>query len=163
VDDLAAEDLAGLPDAVRAERVLGRRRLLDRLEGQWLGELAGVDGCGAAGAEQGIQAASTAGWLRGRPRMGAGAASSLVRTARALFTHPTDDNRPWSEPAGRGGKLPLPAAHSHPPCPVGAWGPNNPDPGARREDGAQGPRPTPPCPAKRIGPTPQGPHAGPRA
>jgi hypothetical protein len=98
VDDLAAQDLAGLPDGARAQRVLGRR-LLDRLEGQWLGELAGVDGCGAAGAEQGIQAASTAGWLRGRPRMGAGAASSLVRTARALFTHPTDDNRPWSEPA----------------------------------------------------------------
>jgi hypothetical protein len=46
VDDLAAQDLAGLPDAARAERVLGLRRLLDRLEGQWLGELAAVDACG---------------------------------------------------------------------------------------------------------------------
>ena len=33
VDDLAAQDLDGLPDAVRAERVLVLRRLLDRLEG----------------------------------------------------------------------------------------------------------------------------------
>lgn len=42
VDDLAAQDLDGLPDAVQAERVLGLRRLLDRLEGHWLGELAAV-------------------------------------------------------------------------------------------------------------------------
>jgi hypothetical protein len=88
VDDLAAQDLAGLPDAVRAERVLGRRRLLDRLEGQWLGELAGVDGCGAAGADQGTPAPSTAGWLRARLRLGAGAAAGLVRTARVLFAGP---------------------------------------------------------------------------
>jgi hypothetical protein len=90
VDDLAAQDLDGLPDAALAERVLGLRRLLDRLEGLWLGDLAAVDGRGAAGADQGIQAPSTAGWfwLRGRLRMGAGAASSLVRTARALFAGP---------------------------------------------------------------------------
>ena len=63
VDDLAAQDLDGLPEAVRAQRVLALRWLLDRLEGQWLNELAGVDACGAAGAEQGIQFASTASWL----------------------------------------------------------------------------------------------------
>jgi hypothetical protein len=37
-EELAAQDLSGLPDAVRAERVLGLRRLLDRLEGHWLQE-----------------------------------------------------------------------------------------------------------------------------
>jgi len=39
-DELAAQDLDGLADSVRAERVLVLRRLLDRLEGQWLKELA---------------------------------------------------------------------------------------------------------------------------
>jgi uncharacterized protein DUF222/HNH endonuclease len=88
VDDLAAGDLDGLSDAVRAERVLALRRLLDRLEGHWLGELAAVDARGAAGADQGQQAASTAAWLRNRLRMGAGAAAGSVRTARALFRGP---------------------------------------------------------------------------
>jgi hypothetical protein len=64
VDDLAAQDLDRLPDTVRAERVLRLRRMLDRLEGHWLKELAGVDGRGAAGADQDQQAGSTAG---GRP------------------------------------------------------------------------------------------------
>jgi hypothetical protein len=75
-------------DASRAERVLALRRLLDRLEGHWLRELAAVDTRGAAGAEAGLQAASTAGWLRNRLRMGAAAASGCVRTARALFRGP---------------------------------------------------------------------------
>jgi Domain of unknown function (DUF222) len=88
VDGLAAQDLDGLSDAVRAERVLGLRRLLDRLEGHWLRELAGVDARGAAGAEEGVPAPSTAGWLRVRLLMGATAAGSLVRTARALFRGP---------------------------------------------------------------------------
>src|SRR5215216_3581406 len=69
-EDLAAQDLSGLPDAVRAERVLGLRRLLDRLEGHWLAELAAVDARGAAGAEDDVQAGSTAGWLRQHLRMG---------------------------------------------------------------------------------------------
>src|ERR687892_1397141 len=85
---LAAQDLTGLPDATRAQRVLRLRRLLDRLEGHWLQELAAVDARGAAGAEAGIQAPSTAGWLRHRLRLGAGAASSAVRTARAVFRGP---------------------------------------------------------------------------
>ena len=61
VDGLAAEDPDRLTDAVRAERVLGLRRLLDRLEGHWLKELATVDARGAAGAEQGLQVGSTLG------------------------------------------------------------------------------------------------------
>ena len=88
VDDLAAHDRDGLPDAALAEQVLRLRRLVDRLEGQWLGDLAAVDGRGAAGAEQGIQAASTASWLRNRLHLGASAATSVVRTARALFRGP---------------------------------------------------------------------------
>jgi hypothetical protein len=89
VDRLAAQDLHGLPDAVRAERVLVLRRLLDRLEGHWLHELADLDARGAAGAEPGLQVGSTAAWLRHRLRMGAGAATSAVRTARALFGGPS--------------------------------------------------------------------------
>src|SRR5512132_623471 len=88
VEGLAAQDLHGLSDTVRAERVLVLVRLLDRLEGHWLNELAGVDARGAAGTEAGVQAGSTAGWLRARLRMGAAAASNAVRTARALFAGP---------------------------------------------------------------------------
>jgi hypothetical protein len=88
VDELVAEDLDGLADAALAEQVFQVRRQLDRLEGRWLRALAAVDARGAAGAEQGLQAGSTAGWLRARLRMGAGAASSFVRTARALYRGP---------------------------------------------------------------------------
>ena len=88
VDDLAAQDTNRLTDAVLAEQVLELRRLLDRLEGRWLQQLAAVDGRGAAGAEVADQVGSTAGWLRGRLRLGAGAASGAVRTARALFGGP---------------------------------------------------------------------------
>src|SRR5215211_4173277 len=79
--DLAALDLAGLAVGVRAERALVLRRLVDRLEGQWLQHLVAVDARGAAGADQGVQAPSTASWLRHRLRLGAGAAASAVRTA----------------------------------------------------------------------------------
>jgi hypothetical protein len=88
VDGLAAEDPAGLPDSARAERVLVLRRLLNRLEGHWLEEVAAVDARGAAGAEEGLPAASTASWLRRRLRMGPAAANGCVRTARALFGGP---------------------------------------------------------------------------
>ena len=89
VDGLAsAQDRSGLADPVRAERVQVLRWLGDRVEGQWLAELADVDARGAAGAERGIQEGSTAGWLRRRLRLGAGTASSAVRTARALFRGP---------------------------------------------------------------------------
>src|SRR5215218_3341099 len=88
VEARAAQDLDGPPDSVRAARVLRLRGLMDRLEGQWLKELAGVDARGAAGAEDAVEAGSTAGWLRRRLRLGAGAAASSVRTARALFRGP---------------------------------------------------------------------------
>jgi Domain of unknown function (DUF222) len=93
VEQLAAQDRAGLSDAVRAERVLVLRRLLDRLEGHWLNELADLDAHGAAGADQGTQAGSTASWLRQRLRMAASAATSAVRTARACSVAP-DRHRP---------------------------------------------------------------------
>ena len=88
VDDLAAQDLDQLPDAALAEEVLALRRLLDRLEGQWHQRLAAVDGRGAAGADHGTPAPSTASWLRNRLHLGAAAAHNAVRTARALFRGP---------------------------------------------------------------------------
>jgi hypothetical protein len=88
VDQLAVEDLDALPDAQAARRVLVLRGLLERLEGQWLRELAGVDGRGAAGADQGTPAESTAGWLRNRTRMGHPDAHQRVRVARALHRGP---------------------------------------------------------------------------
>jgi hypothetical protein len=88
LQDLADQDLDGLADGACAERLLSLRGLMDRLEGHWLRELAAVDARGAAGDEQGVQAGSTAGWLRARLRMGAGTAASLVRTARALYRGP---------------------------------------------------------------------------
>jgi hypothetical protein len=88
LDELEGQDLDSFPDAVRAERLPALRRLADRLEGQWLKELAGVDAHGAAGADQDQPARSTASWLRNRLRMGAGTAHSAVRTARALFRGP---------------------------------------------------------------------------
>jgi Domain of unknown function (DUF222) len=88
VDQLATEDPDALPDAEAARRVLVLRGLIERLEGQWLRELAGVDGRGAAGADQGIPAESTAGWLRHRTRMGHPDAHHRVRVARALHRGP---------------------------------------------------------------------------
>jgi len=85
---LAAEDLHALPAGEAAARVLALRGLLERLEGQWLRELAAVDARGAAGAEAGTQAPSTAAWLRGRLRAGGATASGWVRMARALFRGP---------------------------------------------------------------------------
>jgi hypothetical protein len=88
VEELAAEDLDALPDSEAARRVLVLRRLIDRLEGHWLRELAGVDGRGAAGADHGTPAESTAGWLRHRTRMGHPDAHQRVRVARALHRGP---------------------------------------------------------------------------
>jgi hypothetical protein len=88
LDRMAARDLERLPEAARAERVMVLGPMVERLVGQWLKELAGVDARGAAGAEQGVQFGSTAGWLRGRLRMRRQAATTAVRTARALFRGP---------------------------------------------------------------------------
>jgi hypothetical protein len=92
LDRMAARDLERLPDTIRAERVQGLRPLVHRLEGQWLKELAGLDARGAAGAEQGVQFGSTASWLRARLRMTRGAATTAVRTARALFRGPLPES-----------------------------------------------------------------------
>jgi hypothetical protein len=88
VDRIAAQDLDRLTDTARAHWLLTLRRLVDRQEGYWLQALANLDARGAAGADQDSPAPSTASWLRNRLRMGAGAASSCVRTARALFRGP---------------------------------------------------------------------------
>jgi Domain of unknown function (DUF222)/HNH endonuclease len=88
LDRLATRDLDRLPDRVRAQRALLLRGLAHRLDGQWLKELAGVDARGAAGAEDGLQVRSTAGWLRNRLHLSDRAATSAVRTARALFRGP---------------------------------------------------------------------------
>jgi Domain of unknown function (DUF222) len=88
VDQLAVEDLDALSDAEAARRVLVLRGLIQRLEGHWLRELAGVDGRGAAGADTGTPAESTAGWLRQRTRMGHPDAHQRVRVARALHRGP---------------------------------------------------------------------------
>jgi hypothetical protein len=88
VDQLATQPLDQLTDAALIEGVRRLRRLADRVDGHWLAWLAAVDARGAAGAEDGVPAGSTAAWLRNRLRMGAGAASSCVRTARALFRGP---------------------------------------------------------------------------
>ena len=88
LQEMAAQDPDGLGDSAQAARVRVLRGLGDRLEGQWLKELAAVDARGAAGAEEGVQVGSTAAWLRRRLRMSPSAASSSVRTARALFRGP---------------------------------------------------------------------------
>src|SRR5512132_2039529 len=96
VDGLAAQELHGLPDAVRAERVLQLRRLLDRLEGHWLNELAAVDAGGAAGAEEDVQAGSTAGWAPQPPADGRGCGQQPTTGRRP---HRTGPPHPGGRPA----------------------------------------------------------------
>src|SRR4029450_766387 len=66
IDALAAQDLQGLPDTVRAERVLAWRQLLPRPQGLWVKELAAL----AARAPAGPTTVSTLG--RRRPGCGGG-------------------------------------------------------------------------------------------
>jgi len=88
MDELAAEDVDGLAETALAEELQELQRVQNRLDGQWLRRLAALDAQGAAGAEQGERAASTASWLRRRLRLSASAASGAVRAARALFRGP---------------------------------------------------------------------------
>jgi hypothetical protein len=67
-----------------ARRRTSLRRLLDGLDGHWPAELAAVDARGAAGADLGAQAPSTAGRLRNRLHLSHDTASGWVRTAQAL-------------------------------------------------------------------------------
>ena len=77
-------------------------------------DLAAVDARGAAGAEQGVQAGSTAGWLRARLRMSAGTAASLVRTARALYRGPLTGT---AQALADGEPSPRPMPRCWPPAP----------------------------------------------
>jgi hypothetical protein len=88
LQSLAAQDLDSLTDAAMVEGALRLRRVADGVHGHWLAWLAAVDARGAAGAEDGVPAGSTAGWLRRRLRMSHSTATSLVRTARALYRGP---------------------------------------------------------------------------
>ena len=83
--DRLAEDRDGKPDVARVEELRELGRLVGLLELQWLRELAELDARGAAGAEQGTRAPSTASWLQARLGMSAAEASSHVQIApRAL-------------------------------------------------------------------------------
>jgi hypothetical protein len=88
VDNLEDQNLDGPSHAEKVERLLELGRLLDLMELLWLRELAAVDARGAAGAEQGQRAASTAAWLSDRLHMDADTAADSVRIARALFPNP---------------------------------------------------------------------------
>ena len=78
IDQLATEDLDGLPDAAVAEQTLALRQLLDRLDGQWLKELAGVDARGRPGPKTTWRLAPPPPGRAGRLWMAAGAAASSV-------------------------------------------------------------------------------------
>src|SRR6266545_3825499 len=88
VGEFAADDLDQLGDALLAAQVVAVQRLGDQLDADWLRRLAAVDARGAAGAEVGASAPSTAGWLRATTRMSPAAAGQRVRTARALHQGP---------------------------------------------------------------------------
>jgi hypothetical protein len=88
VGRLLDDDLARQGDALLAEEYLALERLEDKLAAAKLRRLATLDARGAAGAEAGVRFWSTAGWLRARLRMSAGAATQRVRTARALHRGP---------------------------------------------------------------------------
>jgi hypothetical protein len=88
VAKLAADDLAELGGGQVAAEFQALRRLADQLDGVCLRHLATVDARGAAGAERGVRAESTAGWLRATLRMSPATAARQVRTARALYRGP---------------------------------------------------------------------------
>ena len=113
IDAFLAQNLDGLPDAALAEDTQALRSQIDRLEGGWLQQLAAVDARGAAGAEQDRQFGSTAGWLRARLRMASGAATTAVRTARALFRGPL----PNTAAAVMNGRSRSPMLRCWPPAP----------------------------------------------
>jgi hypothetical protein len=88
LERLAAEDLEQLSDSALNQDLGRLQQQLNSLQGQWLRRLAALDARGAAGADQGVDAPSTAAWLRRGLRMSAGSAHSTVRAARALFGGP---------------------------------------------------------------------------
>jgi hypothetical protein len=80
-----AQDLDLVGEAALADHARELRRLIDRLEDIWLQELAAVDRLGAAGADQGELAPSTADWLSARLHVSSATANSWVRIARARY------------------------------------------------------------------------------
>jgi hypothetical protein len=88
IDGLAGDDLGGLGAALLAEQILALEVLEDQLAAAKLRRLAALDAQGAAGAEAGVYAPSTAAWLRAQLRMGPAAAKQRVRTARMLHRGP---------------------------------------------------------------------------
>ena len=88
VDDLIAQDLDGLPDAALAEEVLPCGGCWTAWRAAGLKDWPPSTARGAAGADHGTQAPSTASWLRNRLHLAATAASSAVRTARAPVPRP---------------------------------------------------------------------------
>ena len=101
---------------------------------------------GPPGPTQGVQAASTAGWLRSRLRMGATPPSSCVRTARALFRGPltataqalTDGEISPAHAAVLAARHPAPARPHHPRGRTGAAG-RGPTPGPTPAAAGPGP------------------------
>src|SRR5674476_898285 len=81
LDQLAGEELAGLPVGALGEDVVALGIARNRLEAEFARRLVAFDRGGGAAA---AGAASTAAWLRHRARLAPGAAAAWVRTARRL-------------------------------------------------------------------------------
>ena len=81
LDQLAGEELAGLPVAALGEDVVALGVARNRLEAEFARRLVAFDRGGGAAA---AGAASTAAWLRHRARLAPGPAAAWVRTARRL-------------------------------------------------------------------------------
>ena len=83
IDELASEDLTGVPDAVLSADLVEIERQQARLSAQWLRRLAAFHRRGAAQSD----GLSTASWLRTRCRLAPAAASERLRVSGRL----TDD------------------------------------------------------------------------
>ena len=81
LDQLAGEELAGLPVAALGEDVVTLGIARNRLEAEFARRLVAFDRGGGAAA---AGAASTAAWLRHQARLAPGPAAAWVRTARRL-------------------------------------------------------------------------------
>ena len=91
---MQAEQQSNQPPTSTADPCQGMMPKVEpQKEHQWLQQLAAVDSRGAAGADQATQAPSTAGWLRARLRLGAGAAHSACGPPGPCSV------APWRRPA----------------------------------------------------------------
>jgi hypothetical protein len=85
VDDVAAEDIDGLADAALGNDLVSLRRVLDRIEAEFIRRLERFDRQHGALAEGAV---STVSWLRSTCGLTAGAAADRVRMARRLADLP---------------------------------------------------------------------------